>query len=713
MPQDVRIQPAPAEETSAKATVAIARATASTIANPPPSNAIAAQEKSAVLDQVYGEYCRLCEAGETVDPEVFSSRYPQYQRSILLMLDVHQFIERNPDLLNEAPEAEWPEIGTEFCGFELLDELGSGSFAKVYLAAELELGNRLVAVKVAQDNAEEAQTIARLHHRNIVPIHSVRTDPVTNRTLICMPYMGRATLGDVLDWFAGKEVPQTAKELLSTLLVPDARFPIAKLDSSDAPPVNSWVRYVLWLGAALADALAETHKLNICHGDIKPSNILLVGAGRPMLVDFNLSLTMGDGSRLGGTLPYIAPEQLEAISALRAGKEAGKLDSRCDLFSLGAILYELLAGKMPFGHSRLDMPFSDVAAAAMVARQNGPVPIRALNPSVDHRTAEIVERCLRFNPAERPQSAEELARELRRAAAPLARAMAWAVANKKLVAATFTGFLVLAAVGGVAWRNQPTASQRNYQSARLLYRDGEFDKALPLLERVIGEEKEDQAAIFLRGRIYQAKGEFLSAAKDFELAGSFATDGRANACAGYCYSKANMPDLALKQSQLAIDKGYRTAEMLSNHAYALTERALWDDAIKTATQAIELDAHAMSPYFLRSKSVFVKSIKKPTWEIELAAADILHAIDLGPPTADIYFLSACIEYQRHKVNPQHNSAEHAYLTSALELGMPLSTITRHPWFRNFEPTPRAAAVKEKPTKAELLIDPVPTTVAAL
>jgi hypothetical protein len=162
-----------------------------------------------------------------------------------------------------------------------------------------------------------------------------------------------------------------------------------------------------------------------------------------------------------------------------------------------------------------------------------------------------------------------------------------------------------------------------------------------------------------------------------------------------------------------MDKGYRTAELLSNHAYALTERAQWDDAIKTATQAIELDANAMSPYMLRSKSLFVKSLKKPTWEIELAAADILRAIDLGPPTADIYFLSACIEYQRRQLNPQHQSAAHSHLTNAIKLGMPLATITRHPWFRNFVPPATIAALHEEPTKAELLIDPVPTKVATL
>ena len=75
---------------------------------------------------------------------------------------------------------------------------------------------RLVAVKIAKDSGDEAQLIARLAgHRNIVPVHSVRTDPHSNRTLICMPYVGRATLCDLLDEVIEGGVPRKAGDVLA------------------------------------------------------------------------------------------------------------------------------------------------------------------------------------------------------------------------------------------------------------------------------------------------------------------------------------------------------------------------------------------------------------------------------------------------------------------------------------------------------------------
>src|SRR6185369_8619704 len=85
----------------------------------------------------------------------------------------------------------WPEPGEQFLGFELLEDLGSGSFARVYLARQPELGDRLVALKVAQHGAREAQTLGRLRHPNIVPVHSIDTDPTTGLTAVCMAYLGR------------------------------------------------------------------------------------------------------------------------------------------------------------------------------------------------------------------------------------------------------------------------------------------------------------------------------------------------------------------------------------------------------------------------------------------------------------------------------------------------------------------------------------------
>src|SRR5262249_24979605 len=110
----------------------------------------------------------------------------------------------------------------------------------------------------------------------------------------------------------------------------------------------TYVDAVLWIAARLADGLSHAHERGILHRDLKPANILLTEDGQPMLLDFNLSRDRkarggAAAASIGGTLPYMAPEHLEAFCGKRS-----TVDERSDLFSLGVILYELLAGKTPF-----------------------------------------------------------------------------------------------------------------------------------------------------------------------------------------------------------------------------------------------------------------------------------------------------------------------------------------------------------------------------
>src|SRR5262249_55620958 len=131
-----------------------------------------------------------------------------------------------------------------------------------------------------------------------------------------------------------------------------ARSSLAEGQSPEAPdPLLSRATYaegVMHLGAQIADGLAYLHERGVCHRDLKPSNVLLSPAGRPLLLDFNLSADAAAvPAHLGGTVPYMAPEQLEAFLARRPAG-AARLDARADLFSLGVILYELLTGRHPF-----------------------------------------------------------------------------------------------------------------------------------------------------------------------------------------------------------------------------------------------------------------------------------------------------------------------------------------------------------------------------
>ena len=113
---------------------------------------------------------------------------------------------------------------------------------------------------------------------------------------------------------------------------------------------GSYVDGIIHLAVQLADALAHSHGRGICHRDLKPSNVLMTPDGRPLVLDFNLSVDQRVlTAKIGGTVPYMAPEELAVLFEKSHDTGRRHYDPRSDLFSLGVIVYELLTGTLPFG----------------------------------------------------------------------------------------------------------------------------------------------------------------------------------------------------------------------------------------------------------------------------------------------------------------------------------------------------------------------------
>ena len=181
----------------------------------------------------------------------------------------------------------------------------------------------------------------------------------------------------------------------------------------------SHVEAVCWIAACLTDALHYAHQRGLVHLDIKPSNVLLSSDGQPMLLDFHIAcpaelLKNKTIERIGGTLDYMSPEQRTAVEAIRRGESLeNRLDPRSDIYSLGVLLYESLAGQLP-------------AADPIVARRN----LNAANPQVSRGLTDILCKCLAADPAARYQNAGQLATDLR---CHLASLPLRTVANRSLV----------------------------------------------------------------------------------------------------------------------------------------------------------------------------------------------------------------------------------------------------------------------------------------
>jgi len=178
----------------------------------------------------------------------------------------------------------------------------------------------------------------------------------------------------------------------------------------------TFIQAAAWVVERLAQALEHAHQRGVIHRDVKPSNVLVGADGQPMLLDFNVSERTNRGrvkAIIGGTVAYMAPEHLRAMTA-RESERAGLADHRADIYSLGMVLYEMLAGRRPFEAtgSYSAMPTQLTAMAEERARI---LPsLREKRPDAPWSLESITRKCLVADPARRYQRAEELAEDLRR-----------------------------------------------------------------------------------------------------------------------------------------------------------------------------------------------------------------------------------------------------------------------------------------------------------
>ncbi len=326
-----------------------------------------------------------------------------------------------------------PAPGSRFLGFRLEAELGSGAFGRVYLARQGDLAGRPVALKISADVAGESHALARLQHTNVMPIYSVHRDGVFQA--VCMPYFGATTLADVAGAVGRRaSLPDSGADLISA--IEERRSSVAggvaraDGDPGKAAPAGgaeaarldrlrglSYVQAILALAVRMADGLGHAHERGIVHRDLKPANILLADDGEPMLLDFNLAtdtrlVVRASAALVGGTLPYMAPEQLAAF----AGK-AAVVDARADVYALGLILFELLTGHHPFEIRR--GPLAEVLPAMIEDRRVLPPDARAHNRAVSPALAAILCHCLEPDPARRYEDGRALHEDLRRQLADL------------------------------------------------------------------------------------------------------------------------------------------------------------------------------------------------------------------------------------------------------------------------------------------------------
>lgn len=311
----------------------------------------------------------------------------------------------------DAPHKSWL-LGN----YEILEQIGCGGMGVIYRARQRH-SQRIVAVKrvlsyradsqgALQRFRREAQAVASLDHPNILPIYEVSESE------------------DGLPFFSMKFAEKGSLQ-------------------ENAASLRDQPRKCVQLMAKVAHAVDYAHSRGVLHRDIKPGNILLNDRGEPLVSDFGLAKLLDGNNDLTrslttfGTAGFIAPEQ--------AGHAAVDFTPAADVYSLGAVLFNLLAGRPPFLGSN---PVSVIRQAA-----ERPAPkLRSVAPSLDRDLETICARCLERDPKARYQSAGDLAADLERwldgrpivarPVSPPARIWRWSRRNPKLVGAATAGLLL-------------------------------------------------------------------------------------------------------------------------------------------------------------------------------------------------------------------------------------------------------------------------------
>ncbi|MCO6439385.1 MAG: serine/threonine protein kinase [Phycisphaerae bacterium] len=319
-----------------------------------------------------------------------------YVRSLLRERDNLSPTDDNVNVLELVTLSDGDDVLPERLGnYGIHGRLGAGGMGVVYLAEQAN-PRRLVALKVLRSRGmrrnilqREVETLARLRHPGIAQIYEagIASTPEGPRPFFAMEFV--SSTGDT----QAAESAAAGRNLLDY--------------ASQSP---TWmIRDRLEIVAQVCDAVDYAHKRGIIHRDLKPANILVDHLGQPKVIDFGIAMLAGreggdalDAAAFAGTLPYMSPEQLSG--------DAGRIDLRSDVYAIGVVAYQILAGSLPFAGLT-----GETSTDVRILKQREATPLSEHAAKVGRDVEAIVAKAMAEVLEQRYQTAGDLGADLRRA----------------------------------------------------------------------------------------------------------------------------------------------------------------------------------------------------------------------------------------------------------------------------------------------------------
>ncbi len=590
-------------------------------------------QKSLLFDLVLEDYAQRRTAGTPLGPLTYREQFESFgaplARSIERLVSVEEAIGNGIDDRNSAA---WPAPGDDLGHFGVLEELGRGSFSRVYLCTEKGVGDRQVAVKVTRRGFAEADRLGKLNHSNIVPILSVTYDASYSATLIAMPILGRNTLDDLIA--IASSVPQHLQlDVVKRWFTQSSRDLVSDEQPDLLADCSSYSQLVVRIAIDVCKALEYAHSHKIAHCDVKPSNILLDSHLKPLLIDFNLSCAMASSNEvLGGTLEYMPPEFWEQVLAKDAesrGVASTPATPGADIYAVALTMAELASGRRPISNEAVD-PHLTTDQAHGLQRE-------LIEHALDHlesrdQLRRTWRRCVSTDVEQRPT-----AKELREAFEDELKEIDSEGELERQSRRRFMMVIGGVGAGGLIICTAPLynyfVNSYEYHSARESLAVGDFATAESSFSRVIARGSYGNDAIYLRAWSRADQGNYVDAASDFIQVDAGRKIPHLTGCIGYCNAKLGRFSNAIYWYEFSVNGSEQVDCSVANNigcAYWLgrnSSHELMDPkkirglAFYWLTKAIDAHPKAREPHINRIRFATDELLSEPAYRTGAISCD--------------------------------------------------------------------------------------------